>query len=98
MLIRSEPVRVFQLVLGAVLALASPIIAIPLPPPFGILILAFGLALVLRNSRWARRRYVRYTRRYSRVQKVVNYGLRRKSKRRIEAVASDAPDGGQALR
>ena len=82
-LIRSEPFRVFQLFLGILLMLVAPIIGIPTPGPLGIFIFAFGLALVLRNSGWARRRYVRYTRRYPRVQKAVNFGLRRKSKRRI---------------
>lgn len=83
-LIRSEPFRVFQLFLGLLLMLLAPIIGIPTPGPLGIFIFAFGLALVLRNSAWARRRYVRYTRRYPRVQKAVNFGLRRKSKRRIQ--------------
>ncbi|WP_426167868.1 PGPGW domain-containing protein [Sandarakinorhabdus sp. DWP1-3-1] len=81
-LIRSEPFRVFQLMLGAFLMLVAPIIGIPTPGPLGIFVFAFGLALVLRNSAWARRRYVRYTRRYPRVQKAVNFGLRRKSKRK----------------
>lgn len=84
-LIRSEPFRVFQLFVGAFLMLVAPIIGIPTPGPLGIFVFAFGLALVLRNSAWARRRYVRYTRRYPRVQKAVNFGLRRKSKRKIAA-------------
>ncbi len=89
-LIRSEPFRVFQLGLGVLLMLVAPIIGIPTPGPLGIFIFAFGLALVLRNSSWARRRYVRYTRRYPRVQKAVNFGLRRKNKRRPAATASPA--------
>jgi hypothetical protein len=85
-LIRSEPFRVFQLGLGVLLMLVAPIIGIPTPGPLGIFIFAFGLALVLRNSSWARRRYVRYTRRYPRVQRAVNFGLRRKSKRRHKPI------------
>jgi len=81
-LVRSQPFRVFQLVLGILLMLAAPIIGIPTPGPLGIFIFAFGLALVLRNSRWARRRYVRHTRRFPRVQRAINFGLRRKSKRK----------------
>ncbi len=91
-LIRSEPFRVLQLFVGALLMLAAPVVAIPTPPPTGIVIFAFGLALVLRNSRWARRRYVRYTRRYPRVQRAVNFGLRRKSKRKPAAL--DTPKTG----
>jgi hypothetical protein len=60
--------------------LIAPIIGIPTPGPLGILIFGFGFALVLRNSRWARRRYVRYTRRYPRVRRAVDFGLRRKRK------------------
>lgn len=81
-LIRSRPFRVFQLGFGVLCMLAAPIIGIPTPGPLGIFIFAFGLALVLRNSRWSRRQYVRYTRRYPRLQRAVNFGLRRKSKRR----------------
>ena len=84
-LIKSEPVRVVQLLAGVLLMLAAPIIAIPTPPPTGIILFALGLALVLRNSRWARRRYVRYTRRHPRVQRAMNFGLRRKSKRKPAA-------------
>lgn len=81
-LIRSQPFRVFQLALGGFLMLAAPIIGIPTPGPLGIFIFGFGLALVLRNSRWARRRYVRHTKRYPKVRRVVDFGLRRKPKRR----------------
>ena len=82
-LIRSQPFRVFQLFLGVLLMLVAPIIGIPTPGPLGIFIFAFGLALVLRNSRWARQRYVRYTRRYPRVRRAVDFGLRRRNKRRL---------------
>ena len=91
-LVRSQPFRVFQLVLGVLLMLAAPIIGIPTPGPLGIFVFAFGVGLVLRNSRWARRQYVRYTRRHPRVQSAVNFGLRRKSKRRLQVVAPDTSD------
>ena len=81
-LVRSQPFRVFQLALGILLICVAPIIGIPTPGPLGLLIFAVGAGLVLRNSRWARRRYVRHTRRYPRVQKAVNFGLRRKNKRK----------------
>jgi hypothetical protein len=79
-LARSQPVRVFQLALGVLLMLAAPIVGIPTPGPLGTFLFAFGLALVLRNSRWARRRYLRYTRPYPRVRRFVDFGLRRKRK------------------
>lgn len=83
LLVRSQPFRVFQLFLGGFLMITGPIVGIPTPGPLGILIFGVGFALVLRNSRWARQRYVRHTRRYPRVQRAVNFGLRRKTKRRV---------------
>ena len=81
-LVRSQPFRVFQLTLGILLILIAPIVGIPTPGPLGIFIFGFGLALVLRNSRWARQRYLRYTKRYPRVRRAVDFGLRRKPKRK----------------
>jgi hypothetical protein len=88
-LVRSQPFRVFQLVLGVLLMLVAPIIGIPTPGPLGIFIFGFGFALVLRNSRWARRRYLRYTRRYPRVRRAVDFGLRRKRKPGLSSRALD---------
>jgi hypothetical protein len=81
LLVRSQPFRVFQLFLGGFLMITGPIVGIPTPGPLGILIFGLGFALVLKNSRWVRKRYVRHTRRYPRVQRAVNFGLRRKGKR-----------------
>jgi hypothetical protein len=93
-LIKSQPFRVFQMVFGVLLMATGPLLLAPTPGPFGTIVFAFGFALVLRNSFWVRRRYVRYSRRYPRVQKMVNFGLRRKSKRKAvaePAVAAPAP-------
>ena len=77
-LIRSEPVRVAQLAAGAALALAGLAMVIVLPiPGVGILTFGVGLILVLRNSGWARRRYVRWKRRYPRAGKLTEFGLQR---------------------
>ncbi|MBB6227363.1 hypothetical protein [Polymorphobacter multimanifer] len=80
-LLRSRPMRIAQICLGVLLMIAAPVAAIPTPPPVGIVVFAIGLALVLRNSRWAKRRYLRWTRRYPRVRKAVDFGLRRKQLR-----------------
>lgn len=93
-LIKSQPFRVFQMVFGVLLMATGPLLLAPTPGPFGTIVFAFGFALVLRNSFWVRRRYVRYSRRYPRVQKMINFGLRRKSKRKAVAepgVAAPAP-------
>ena len=79
--------------LGVLLMLVAPIIGIPTPGPFGIFIFGFGFALVLRNSRWARRRYLWHTRRHPRVRRAVDFGLRRKRRPRVGAKAvAAAPD------
>ncbi len=89
-LMKSRPVRLAQLVLGVALMLAGPIAALPTPPPVGTLIFGLGLALVLRNSRWAKRRYLRWTRGHPKVRRVVDFGLRRKQ---VVAPAPDKPAG-----
>jgi hypothetical protein len=82
MMIRSEPVRVVQLGLGMLLILIAPIAAsIPQPIPIGIILLGTGLALILRNSGWARRKYVRWTHRYPRAGRITDLGMRRRRKK-----------------
>lgn len=85
--------RLLQLGLGGLLMLLAPVVGIPTPGPVGIFVFAFGLALVLRNSRWARRRYLRWTRGYPRVRKAVDFGLRRKRDRRASARVAAVKQG-----
>lgn len=91
--VRSRPVRLAQLGAGLAAMLVAPIVAIPAPGPVGTFVFAFGLALVLRNSPTARRHYVRRIRRHPRIERVVNFGLRRKSKRKPAEVADAAQPG-----
>ncbi|MGL4543447.1 MAG: hypothetical protein ACRCUI_13125 [Polymorphobacter sp.] len=80
-MIRSEPVRVAQLAAGFLLLLVAPVLAtIPQPIPIGIIVFGFGLALILRNSLWARRKYVRWQHRYPRAGRITDIGLRRRRK------------------
>lgn len=60
------------------------IIGLLSPAPIGIVVFGAGVALVLRNSRWARRRYLFYTRHHPRVRRAVDIGLMR-SRRRAQA-------------
>ncbi len=77
-LIRSEPVRVAQLAVGVVLMLAGLLMVVTVPiPGVGLLTFGVGLILVLRNSGWARRRYVRWKRRYPRAGRLTEFGLQR---------------------
>jgi len=53
-----------QLIVGWLLLILGPLIGGPLPGPFGVVGFAAGLILVLRNSRWARRFFIRLKRRH----------------------------------
>jgi hypothetical protein len=70
---------------GVVLILLSPL-AGAIPGPGGIFVFAIGLAMVLRTSMWAKRRYVRFKRWQPKAGKWMDWGLRRESARRREAM------------
>ena len=57
--------RLLLTLLGAVIAVVGVLMA-PLPGPFGVPVTVVGLMLVLRNSFWARRRFVRLQHRHPR--------------------------------
>ena len=78
---RHPAIRILLLALGWVLIALTPVVG-PIPGPGGIFVLAAGLTLVLRNSRWARRAFARAKRRWPRFGALADRGLRRKSARR----------------
>ena len=55
-----------ELVAGIVLCLLAPPIGGLAPGPLGLAGFALGMTLILRNSRWAKRRYVLFVRRWPR--------------------------------
>lgn len=76
--VRSPLLRLGQLVIGALLIVAAPILA-PLPGPAGIFLFAGGMVLILRNSRWARLKWARLKRRWPRTGHFVDRMMRRQS-------------------
>jgi len=84
-------------VLGVLLMIASiPVGA--LPGPGGIFVFAAGLALVLKTSMWAKRRYVRFKRQQPKVGRWADWGLRRRSALRRERLRKEqeaAEAGGE---
>ena len=86
--------------LGCLLIVVAPLVGI-LPGPGGIFVFAAGLALVLQNSEWAKRLYVKFKRRHPNKGRWADWGMRRLSARRREertkradaekAEASNAP-------
>lgn len=76
LLLLAEIWRWAKLILGWVLLVAGPLIGGPLPGPFGVIGFAAGLILVLRNSLWARRVFIRIKRRYPKSISPVRHALR----------------------
>jgi hypothetical protein len=71
--------------IGVVLMLLSPLAGV-LPGPGGIFVFAIGLAMVLKTSMWAKRHYVRFKRWQPKAGRWADWGLRRRSAKRREAI------------
>ena len=77
--------RQFFFLLGIVLIIVSPLVG-AIPGPGGVIVFAAGLALVLKNSEWAKRQYVRFKRSHPNKGRWADWGMRRASARRREAL------------
>ena len=64
------------LMLGWLLIVGAPLLG-PIPGPGPLLILPIGLALILKNSLWAKKRYARLARRHPEYANWANWALRR---------------------
>ncbi len=69
--------------LGVLLVLVVAPLAGLLPGPGGIVVVAAGLSLMLRHSLWAKRHYVRFSRRWPRHGARADWALRRKRGRKV---------------
>ena len=78
-------VQTVELVVGILLLVAAIPVGV-LPGPGGVFVAAAGLALVLRTSMWAKRRYVRFKRWQPTAGAWADWGLRRASHRRRKAL------------
>jgi hypothetical protein len=74
---------------GVMLLLLSPVVG-ALPGPGGIIVAGIGLAMILKTSMWARRRYVRFKRWKPKAGRWTDWALRRPSARRREAIRKAA--------
>ena len=70
---------------GVLLLILAPIVG-ALPGPGGIIVAGIGLAMVLKTSMWARRRYVKFKRWQPKAGRMTDWALRRRSARRREAI------------
>ncbi len=83
--------RPILFVIGLGLMIASPLLGI-LPGPGGIILFAIGTGLVLRNSPWAKRRYVQLKRKFPAQGRWVDWGMRRKSADRRNKVKNNVDE------
>ncbi|MEH3158419.1 MAG: hypothetical protein PGN08_05430 [Sphingomonas taxi] len=85
---RHPVMRWAQIALGLLLIVGAGVVA-PLPGPGGVFLFVPGFVLLLRNSRWVQRQWVRRKRRWRRVGHFVDRAMRRPS-----ALRRHARDGG----
>src|SRR4051812_17221815 len=71
--------------LGVLLLVVSPLVGV-IPGPGGIIVAGIGLALILKTSMWAKRRYVRVKRWQPKAGRWMDWALRRSSYQRREAI------------
>ena len=79
--------------IGVLLLALAPVVG-ALPGPGGVFVFALGLAMVLKTSRWARRHYVRFKRWQPKAGRWTDWGLRRKSAARREALRKQREELG----
>ncbi|WP_246623179.1 hypothetical protein [Sphingomonas colocasiae] len=84
----SEPMRWTMLAIGWLFIAVTPLVG-PIPGPGGVITFAIGAGLVLKNSRWAKRRYVRFKQRHPKWGSWSDWSLRRESAKRREAIARE---------
>jgi hypothetical protein len=72
-------------VLGVIMIILSPVAGV-IPGPGGVIVFGLGLGLVLKTSQWAKRRYVHFKRWKPAAGRWTDWGLRRRSARRREAL------------
>lgn len=82
---QTKAVRTTLFMIGLLLIILSPV-AGAIPGPGGVFVFAAGLALALKNSEWAKRQYVRFKRWQPKVGRWADWGLRRGSAKRREAL------------
>jgi hypothetical protein len=79
---------------GAFLVIVSPIVG-AIPGPGGIVVFAAGFGLMLRGSRWVKKKYARFKRRHPKKGDWADFGLQRGSYKRrqarLKAEAAAAP-------
>ena len=82
------------LVIGVILLILSPLVG-AIPGPGGILVAGIGLALILKTSSWAKRRYVKFKRWQPKAGRWTDWALRRSSAQRRETLRKSTDQSGR---
>jgi hypothetical protein len=78
--------------LGVILLVVSPLVG-AIPGPGGVVVAGIGLALVLKTSMWAKRRYVKFKRSKPKAGRWTDWALRRPSAKRREELRKASQSG-----
>lgn len=70
---------------GVILLILAPVVG-AIPGPGGIVVAGIGLALILKTSMWAKRRYVKFKRWQPKAGRWTDWALQRRSAKRREAI------------
>jgi hypothetical protein len=92
---RMPAVRTGLFVTGLLLMAGSPLVGV-IPGPGGVFVFAAGLALALKNSEWAKRQYVKFKRSHPNKGRWADWGMRRRSAQRREALVKERLAAEQA--
>ena len=92
-LCRRKGMRMAILLICCLLIVITPAVAI-LPGPGGVFTFGIGAGLILRNSAWAKRRYVIFKRHWPKSGSWADWSLRRASARRRHDVAKAGAAAG----
>ena len=88
---------------GLFLVIVSPLVG-AIPGPGGVFVFAAGFGLMLRGSRWVKKRYARFKRNHPKKGDWADFGLqrgsykRRQARLKAEAEAAQVPEGQADLR
>jgi hypothetical protein len=83
---RTRLQRLVLMIIGTLLVLVSPLVG-AIPGPGGIIVFAAGFAMLLKASRWVKKRYARFKLRHPKKGEWVDFGLGRGSYKRRQARA-----------
>ena len=85
-------IRLSLLVTGFALLAAAPLVGV-VPGPGGVFLAAAGIILILRNSRWARRRFVRLKAQWPRagdfIDRILIRGSAKRRRQRAKSLAAN---------